>query len=723
VGYPSAVAVTPNGAYVYVTSTSHTNGAPSQVSVISTATNTVTATLPVGVNSYGLAITPNGQYAYVTNAGYHPMIDGSVSVISTATNTLITTIPVGNYPNNVGITPNGQYAYVTNGVNNSVSVISTATNTLTAMVNGLSNSADVAIAPNGASAYVTNEGSNSVSVISTSTNTVTATLPVGNTPSSVDVTPNGQYAYVTNSGSDSVSVINLVPAVSVSPSSWTMDVGQSKTFTAATSGGSGTYKSYQWYVGGIAQAGQTASTFSFIPASASFYSITATVTDSNSLTSVQSTAAAVTVVAPTLPFTDNFANLNAWTIVDGTWTLRNGGVQGTSSTEAVIFAGSSSWANYQITAVVTLPAGQFAGIVFRYSNSNNYYWAGIGDWGNQYGISKVVGGVNSEIIGSGTASSNGAGTYTLKVVTQGSTITLYVNSILVLTTTDTTFASGAIGLRTYNTTIEVESISASTPAPTPTPSPTPTSSPTPTPSPTPRPTQTPTPTPSPSPTATSLTTTGCQIGTPYQGSDNLTVTLTSFTMEQTPGSYQYTITYTLVNNNPNTKIDEGAFKMYYQNGSEGLPQYGFFGFLFYNQPITRTYTFEELTTKPFNKLAYGPNLFFTTQPPSDALVWNFQIPGVTPIPTASPTSTSNPTQSPTSIPLPTATPALTHSTTPTSTPISTPTTSPTPTSQSTTPEATVSLSLVLDVIAVLGVVVSVAIAVVTFTRRKTRQIF
>ena len=52
--------------------------------------------------------------------------------------------------------------------------------------------------------------------------------------------------------SNPVSVlVNAVPTVTVSPASWVMDVGQSKTFTASASGGSGSYSSYQWYVGGV----------------------------------------------------------------------------------------------------------------------------------------------------------------------------------------------------------------------------------------------------------------------------------------------------------------------------------------------------------------------------------------------------------------------------------------------------------------------------------------
>jgi YVTN family beta-propeller protein len=96
------------------------------VSVISTATNTVTATIPVGLNPYGVAVTPDGSKVYVANAGEH-----TVSVISTATNTVIATVPVGNEPHGIAVTPDGSKVFVANYRDSTVSVISTATNTVT----------------------------------------------------------------------------------------------------------------------------------------------------------------------------------------------------------------------------------------------------------------------------------------------------------------------------------------------------------------------------------------------------------------------------------------------------------------------------------------------------------------------------------------------------------------------------------------------------------------
>ncbi len=67
----------------------------SSVSVIDTATNTVVATIPVGLFPFGVAVTPDGKHVYVTNNNGG---SGNVSVIATATNTKVAAIPVGHGP-------------------------------------------------------------------------------------------------------------------------------------------------------------------------------------------------------------------------------------------------------------------------------------------------------------------------------------------------------------------------------------------------------------------------------------------------------------------------------------------------------------------------------------------------------------------------------------------------------------------------------------------------
>src|SRR5262245_39096361 len=171
---PEDVAITPDGAYAYV-SLSGSLGLKSVV-VISTAlaltdpTNAVVAIVPVGTNPRGVAITPDGAYAYVANTN-----SDSVSVIDTAlaltdpTNAVVATVPVatGAQPGLVAMTPDGAHAWVTEEGRDSVVVIDTAlalTNPTAARVaevqlldhfNQNVTPSAVAISPDGAHAYVT----------------------------------------------------------------------------------------------------------------------------------------------------------------------------------------------------------------------------------------------------------------------------------------------------------------------------------------------------------------------------------------------------------------------------------------------------------------------------------------------------------------------------------------------------------------------------------------
>jgi hypothetical protein len=92
-------------------------------------------------------------------------------------------------------------------------------------------------------------------------------------------------------------VISGPLSVSVSPSNWIMDLGQTKEFVAIPNGGSLNYRSYQWYVNGSVQNNQIMPTFVFTPTSTGFYLISVTVTDTNT-TSPQSDNATVIVNEP-----------------------------------------------------------------------------------------------------------------------------------------------------------------------------------------------------------------------------------------------------------------------------------------------------------------------------------------------------------------------------------------------------------------------------------------
>jgi len=182
------VAVTPDGSTVYVA-----NQGANTVSVIATASNTVTATIAVGSVPLGVAASPDGSTVYVTN-----FQNNTVSVIATASNMVLAVIPVGSStpppegggPNGVAVSPDGSTVYVANFIDGTVSVIATATDTVTATIPVGSGPLGVAVTPDGSTVYVANESrdlgreqraagtmAGTVSVIATASNTVTATIP------------------------------------------------------------------------------------------------------------------------------------------------------------------------------------------------------------------------------------------------------------------------------------------------------------------------------------------------------------------------------------------------------------------------------------------------------------------------------------------------------------------------------------------------------------------
>lgn len=180
---PAALAITPDGAYVYVVS--YVTGAlgTGTISIIKTSDNSVQLNAITNFSGpFAIAITPNGRFAYVTNFGSNNFspVGTTVSVVSLSSNTIVGTITLGIQPSGIAITPDGSFAYVSNysslyngmgftdltSSQGIINVIDLQTNTLAAPIIGVGFSPDaIAISPNGQFAYVTNYSSNTVSVI------------------------------------------------------------------------------------------------------------------------------------------------------------------------------------------------------------------------------------------------------------------------------------------------------------------------------------------------------------------------------------------------------------------------------------------------------------------------------------------------------------------------------------------------------------------------------
>ena len=181
---PAALAISPNGKYVFVANYVDGNPGTGTLTVIKTDLNNVVGTIPGFSGPFAIAITPDGKYAYVTNFGsnnFEP-IGTTVSVVKLKKGLIVDTIELGIQPSGVAITPDCRYAYVTNY------------NTLYAGENFTDLTA----------------GQGTVNIIDTQKHKVIPpTIVVGQSPANIAIAPDGRHAYVTNFTSNTVNVIAL----------------------------------------------------------------------------------------------------------------------------------------------------------------------------------------------------------------------------------------------------------------------------------------------------------------------------------------------------------------------------------------------------------------------------------------------------------------------------------------------------------------------------------
>lgn len=199
---PVDVAITPDGAFAYVT-----NETDETVSVIATASNSVVATIPLAVGSKprGIAISPDGQTAWVANSG-----DDTVSVIFTGTNTLFggpISLPGGAMPDGIAISPDGGFAFVAQQ-GNDVSIVNTGTRAIVGTVVDPSAPSRIAIGPRGGRAFVTDSGSTTATAFNPANGAVIGgPIAVGATPSGIAIVPSGVFAYAAALGANTVTPI------------------------------------------------------------------------------------------------------------------------------------------------------------------------------------------------------------------------------------------------------------------------------------------------------------------------------------------------------------------------------------------------------------------------------------------------------------------------------------------------------------------------------------
>jgi YVTN family beta-propeller protein len=188
---PTGLTANPSGTQVWVADSGPQTDPqfPTGISILSTATNTVTGHLRIPGGPEQIAFSPDGSTAYVTTSQ-------GLWVVNTSNLQVTAVIPGLGDPHGVAVSPDGSTVYVTNTNRGRVDVISAATNQVTGSIAVGQLPWDIAISSDGSTMYVANPDSNSISVIDTATNSVTNTLSVQGDPDTLALTPDGSQLWV-----------------------------------------------------------------------------------------------------------------------------------------------------------------------------------------------------------------------------------------------------------------------------------------------------------------------------------------------------------------------------------------------------------------------------------------------------------------------------------------------------------------------------------------------
>jgi hypothetical protein len=190
--------------------------------------------------------------------------------------------------------------------------------------------------------------------------------------------------------------VSGAPSVTVSPTSVTMDVGQSQTFNSTVSGGTLPY-SYQWCLNGTAVPSANSSSWTFAPASAGSYTIYANVTDS---VGVQATSNTATITVNVGTHDVAVTNVASSKTVVG---------QGFSASISVMVANEGSYTEtFNVTAYVNITAIQTETLTLIGQNSTTltFTWNTNGFAYGNYTISAYAWPVPGE---TDTANNNSTG--------------------------------------------------------------------------------------------------------------------------------------------------------------------------------------------------------------------------------------------------------------------------------------------------------------------------
>jgi len=158
-----------------------------------------------------------------------------------------------------------------------------------------------------------------------------------------------------------------------------------------------------------------------------------------------------------------------WTVVsDGSHVY----AQGTATTDDTWHtsgAGDPTWTDVEVEARVkwlpSLPPTPLVAVCARYQDPTNFYWAGIGSASSVPGSVYIRRrtGTTSVRLTEMVANVTPGVWYTIKLRVVGSNLTMFLDGVQMLTTQDTMYAAGKIGVASYQASAEFDDVRVTSP--------------------------------------------------------------------------------------------------------------------------------------------------------------------------------------------------------------------------------------------------------------------
>jgi YVTN family beta-propeller protein len=170
-----------------------------RVAAINASTGRIVADGPVGLSPSSLALSPNGADLFVGNSG-----GANVSVLNASTLTPIASIPTGSYE--FAVDAKDSRLFVADWSANNVTVVNLSSLAIEGYIPTGRAPNDLSYDANDSRLFVANSGTNNVSVINASSSQVLRSVPVGDQPEAIRWDSASQLVYVANRESGTLSV-------------------------------------------------------------------------------------------------------------------------------------------------------------------------------------------------------------------------------------------------------------------------------------------------------------------------------------------------------------------------------------------------------------------------------------------------------------------------------------------------------------------------------------